>query len=178
MSDNTYHIIGCGATAAFWDGQGHSIGVNDCFKYHPVESLVLVNTPNKFSPDRMQVIRNSEPEKVYAHNAQWKSYFPKMQLIQPKQFLGRLRRGDIYHANTSPFVAMSIAFNQGAKELILWGVDFKTHRFMSPGSGYLKAELNAYESLINALERNGCSVFLGSEESELNKILPVWKVSV
>jgi hypothetical protein len=174
---NQVHIIGCGESAKNWDGIGFSIGVNDCFRYHKTNYLLIINAPNKFTPERMQVIRNSEPDKVFCHTMLWKQYFPNMEYITLQAFTsGQIRPGMLYHSSTSPFAAMSLAYNIGAKEIILWGVDFKTHKHYHPGTQELKSELWKYNFFIEALEAKGTKVYQGCVGSELK--LPVWKSSL
>lgn len=173
---NTIHILGLGQTAANYHGHGFSIGVNDCFRFHKTNYLLCINAPQKFSPERFEIIKNSRPEKFFAHNMQWKPYQPNFEFIGDSTlkpfYSGYLDGKSIYHSKTSPFSAMSLAYNLGAKEIILWGVDFKTHKYYSPSTGHLPAELNAYIFLIESLGHQGTKVYLGCEGSELK--LPVY----
>ena len=173
------NVIGCGESAARWNGQGFSIGVNDCFRYHKTNYILCINAPNKFSRERLDIIKNSRPEKFFAHNMEWKQYQPNFEFIGEHKlkpfYSGHIDGKSIYYSKTSPFSAISLARNMGAKTIILWGVDFKTHRHYSPGSGYLKAELKSYEFFIESLERVGTKVYQGCEGSELK--LPVYEAS-
>jgi len=169
---NQINIIACGETARNWNGQGFSIGVNDGLRFHKTDYLICINAPSKFTQERREFIVH-HPGKFFAHTNSWREFRPDMELITVVSFTsGQILKDRLYHSRTSPFTAMSMAFNLGAKEIILWGVDFKTHRYYYPGSGDLKAEIHAYEFFIEALERKGTKVYLGCEGSELK--LPVY----
>jgi hypothetical protein len=174
----TINIIGCGETASLWDGTGDSIGVNDCEKTgKPVQKLILINWPERFFGERLPVILATKA-KVYTDDIcddSWKKYFPDLGVL-PMRFYhnGPITPGRIYHAKTSPIVAMSLAAALGATQLILWGVDFKTHhRYKPGGTPSFTHEMKRYVDFANELKRNGCRVFLGSKESFLSNHLPV-----
>ena len=173
------NIIGCGETAQLWDGQGYSIGVNDCWKYHKTNGLVVVNSPAKFERDRLDIIVRSEPDTFYSHLKGWKLHFPAMKEIKMNHWNGHsksIRNGRIFHSRTSPLIAMSIAFNMGAKELVLWGVDFRTHKIYKEGTKNTINEIKQYETFCQALEEHGCKVYAGAEGTGL-KFLDVQKTS-
>lgn len=165
------NIIACGETGSLWDGEGYSIGVNDCWKFgKPTNGLVVVNSPGKFNRDRLDVIIRSTPETFYTHLKGWKLHFPNMKEIRMNNWNGHaksLRDGRIFHSRTSPLIAMSIAFNMGAKELILWGVDFQTHHIYKAGTKNTTGEIRQYETFCKALEEKGCKVYAGAEGSGL-----------
>lgn len=69
---------------------------------------------------------------------------------------------------------MSLAYNMGATEIVLWGVDFKTHHRYREGQQYFLGEMRQYQTFIQALEKVGVKVYLGAEGSALGKIVPIW----
>lgn len=154
------NIIGCGESAANWDGKGESIGVNDCWKYgNPTDYLVLVNGIRKFPPQRLATIINSLPKRVITHLAEWREVMRcPVDLITFGLWNNQLLPGRIFHAETSPFVAMSWAYREGYDEMILWGVDFKTHQTYSPGLPSYEGEMKQYESFIEALTIKGVTI--------------------
>lgn len=174
----TANIIGLGASAQHWPGEGFSIGVNDAGKFgHPINWLVVVNHPSKFSkePDRMATIVNTKPERFFSHTYQWRQYFPSMEHLRLTNLSGKVRKGIYYKSNTSPFVAMSLAFNlvDGLEELVLWGVDFTDHKTYHPGTRHFTREIYEYKLLCQALNKVGVQVYLGAPGSALESFLKV-----
>jgi hypothetical protein len=174
----TYHIIASGDTGANWDGTGPSIGVNDSWKWgHSTDFLVLLNSPGQFQSSRLETIRNSKPMKVYTNlPSQWSSYFDMVEQVYLRRWTSgeAFRKGTIYHSNTSPFVAISLAANFGAENIVLWGVDMVTHhRYGKQGSGHVQ-EMMKYQSFIAALYRASVRVFIGSKGTAFDNILPVY----
>lgn len=169
------HVIAAGDTARHWDGSGFSIGVNDAFKWgHRLNYLVVVNHPSKFKnePERLSNIINAHPEKFFSHTTAWRQWYPMMTPIKLRSFWGRANRKHIYHSETSPFVAMSLAFHLGATDIILWGVDFVNHSIFREGSKKQQREVENYQAFIKSLEAQGTKVWCGDEGSALN--LSIW----
>jgi hypothetical protein len=178
----TCHVIGLGYSAKNWDGSGYSLGVNDAAKWgFPLNELILVNKPSKFAPERLREIKGGKYWKVYSHKpGDWKTHFEfpeeTLEQLPLSPFVGRVRKGIIYKSGgTSPFIAMSKAFVNGATEIILWGVDFKNHRVFKPGSSALKKELFQYKKLIEGLAQHGVSVYLGASGSALEDFVEIKK---
>lgn len=172
------NIIGCGETAALWNGTGYSIGVNDCEKTgKPVQNLILINWPESFKEERLQVILKFKGH-VFTDDIcddAWAKHFPGLQVLPMRRYHnGTITPGRIYHADTSPIVAMSLAAKWGAKKLVLWGVDFNTHhRYKPGGTSNFGHEMKRYVDYANELRRSGCKVFVGSSESFLSRHLPL-----
>lgn len=175
----TCNIIGLGDSAKHWNGSGFSVGCNDAFKWgHKLNHLIVINHPSKFSkePERFKTIVESKPELFLSHTQAWRQWFPDMQHIRPSKLYGRLRKGTYYSAQTSPFVAMSHAFNLGAIDIILWGVDMVNHKVFHETSKKQKEEIDNYNRFIKSLSKNGVNVWIGAEGSALN--LPIWKKDI
>lgn len=173
------NVIGCGATGANWDGNGYSIGVNDCWKFgKKTNDLIVVNKKPLFSEKRLLTICNSKPVRFLTNLASWLDEFPDGEIIPLKRWNGvelDETRNTIYHSKTSPFIAMSLAYDLCAKEIVLWGVDFVDHHAFSPGkTGYLQEKIR-YEQFAKKLAEKNVMVYKGSKESNLN--LPIWKQS-
>ena len=175
-----YNIIGCGETGSYWDGHGLSIGVNDCEKNGKgVAALILINHPNRFPGERINTIKASKA-KIYTDTIcanSWKKHFSQPIVLNLHRWAGGFsekRKDRVYHSNTSPFVAMSLAFVMGATELVLWGVDFQNHHKYSPGKSDFNNEVHNYLSLSSALKRKGCKVNVGHKDSFLYQFLPVY----
>jgi len=175
----TIHVIGCGDSAKNWDGSGYSIGVNDAYKFgHALDELILVNHPSKFNERLNTILAGGKANaygKVFSHKpGDWKELGAVELPLSP--FSNRVRIGSIYKTGgTSTFIAISKAFNFGASDIIVWGVDFISHSVFRPGSQYLKTELFNYRKLIEGIEAKGCKVWLGAEGSVLQEFVEVKK---
>lgn len=174
----TFNIIGCGDTAFLWDGKGASIGVNDCEKIgRDVQTLILVNDPSEFAEYRLETIKQSKAkiitDDLCFHS--WCKHFGDVRMIHLFKYSGEttLKPSRLYHSATSPFVAMSVAFSYGAKEIVLWGVDMMTHHKFNPRNQSHANEVGKYINFSGALRRAGCPVFVGHPDSYLSRYLPV-----
>lgn len=171
-------IIGCGETGALWDGQGPSLGVNDCEKFGKrVDYLLIVNAAGKFSPERYRTIESSRPKMMFSQLKRWGEVFTNFKHIPIKEWRGtEIEPKTIYHSKTSPFVAISLAYCLGYSEAVLYGVDFKTHHAFAPGKPDFEYEKIRYEKFCQMLdEKYGFKVFLGAEGSNIN--LPLAKLA-
>lgn len=184
----TVSIIGCGNSAKEWFKIpcDLSIGVNDCFKFgHRTEYLMCLNAPWKFQSrkengynDRLVVIKNSNPNKFITCIDEWRKYFPAAESINPRLFGKWATKGNLYHTKSSPFCAMSYAFNLGAKDIILWGVDFLNHGTLKPRHRETEFEMEEYARFADMIEKQGTKVWIGNSETALNKYFEVWRNSV
>lgn len=169
-------IVGCGDSAKEWFKTpcDLSVGVNDCLKHgHQVDWLCIVNVPRKFKDQRWETIMASKPKRFICHDGRWKQWFPEAELTRLQRFRGSVKKGKILHSTTSPFVAINLAYNAGASDIILWGVDFLNHPVVKDKT--LETELNEYRKLFEALEDKGVRCWLGSDGSVLSKYLKVYK---
>ena len=169
----TWNIVALGDSAKHYDGSGLSIGVNDAFKFgHKLQNLLLANAPGKFEPERLQTIVNSRPDNFYSNTEAWKKYFPNMIHYKTESWNGILiKKRGLTTMNSSPCIAMHLAWQLGATELVLWGVDFKTHETIK--DGILKTELRQYRAFIHALKENGVETYLGAKGSALQEFVNV-----
>ena len=173
----TYNIIACGETAKHWDGSGHSIGVNDSFKWgHHIEHLVVCNRPAMFSHDRAEIIKNSKPDHFYSHKSDWAQYFPKWNKLNLIPWYGSFKLGNIYNSDTSPFIAMCLAARLGAKEIILWGCDFQNHSKFKADDPGTKREIEQYLGLIKELDEIGIKIYLDAYGTAFDNYLPIYKL--
>jgi hypothetical protein len=171
-------VVACGKSAGDWPRVGHdlSIGVNDMLKFgvNP-DWLLCINGVSKFNESRQSLIMNTRPNKFFSHNTGWLNHFSmfcETERIAMHTWRGYFKKGRNYHSLTSPFVAISMAANAGAADIIVWGVDFVNHPSFPEGSQALKSELKKYSELIEALKKHGIKVWAGTGGSILN--LPVW----
>jgi hypothetical protein len=174
-----FTIVGCGQSASDWKENGYSIGVNDSWKFgRPTDAILLCNAPFKFSQERLEVITKSTPKKVFAHKPGWGVWFPDWEQIVIKPWYGTVNPRQIYYSDTSPFIAISLAYTLGAKEIILWGVDFQDHHVFNSGNPQTKREVERYMELITELKELGCEVYLGSKGGVFDDKLKLYGTSV
>ena len=84
----------------------------------------------------------------------------------------------ISYSHTSPFPAMSLAYLLGYKEIVLWGVDFVTHKAWNPQKPeQLNTQLSEYKELVRALDELGVKVWLGHTGSMLGEFLPLYHLA-
>lgn len=147
-----YNIIACGESAKHWDGSGHSVGVNDAFKWgHHIEHLIVCNRPENFPKERLDVIKNTIPKHFYSHKNDWGRYFLNWNQINIVPWYGTYHKNIIYHSDTSPFIAICLAMKLGATELNLYGIDFIDHSKYKEGDPGTKRELEQYHNLIKEI---------------------------
>lgn len=195
-------VVACGESGQHWDGTGESIGVNDCWKFgRPTDYLLVIDPPGRFTPDRRKIIQNSKPKHFITDSKAWLRLFydsAKVDKIKPhpnykelyctngshikyrfSTWKGRLEQNQVQYWHTSPFPAISLAYLLGYKEIILWGVDFKTHKSWNPSKkAELAFELQGYKELVKALDEVGVKVYIGHHNSMLNEFLEVKKQTV
>lgn len=187
------NVIACGESGQYWDGTGDSIGVNDSWKWgHPTDYLMVIDPPGRFTPDRRKIIQNSKPKHFITDSKSWLRLFhdpEKVDRIKPhpdykelyctngpqlmkyrfSKWRGRLMNDQISYSHTSPFPAMSLAYLLGYKEIVLWGVDFVTHKAWNPQKPeQLNTQLSEYKELVRALDEVGVKVYLGHTGSMLS----------
>lgn len=177
-------VVACGPSAKDWFNTPHdySVGVNDCFKWgKTVDALILINDPKNFEPkkdngftNRLKVIKESKPGLVITNDRMnWKKHFPETTVEEVKTvaFWKRFQNERLHHSRTSPFVAINYAFNIGAKEIIVWGVDFIDHPNFPKEKRETDFEIEQYMKLIDHIQNKGVKVWIGNKNTQLNKYL-------
>lgn len=171
-------IIGCGATADYWLHRAKhdfTIGVNDCkkFGYDP-DHLLVIDSPKRFTKDRIEIMKSTK-SKLITRDDQWKHILGPSEKVRLQHFSKHLKKGHVYSSKTSTFVALSVAFNMGATDIILHGVDFTNHQIFKPGNKLYDYEMRQYQKFCLMLRDQGTRVYVSSEESNLSKFLNVWQ---
>ncbi len=172
----TYNILACGASCAKFHGHGLTIAVNDAFKYgHRPNILGIWNHRSKFTQERIETIVKTKPGKFYSDSDSWEKYFPEMIKVKLRSWDGHLYKTPdrLSHAHTSPFIAMSLAYNLGATKIVLWGADFTTHKVWTKQNSEMAIELRQYRQFVDALRREGVKVYLGASGSLLEEFLTI-----
>lgn len=168
-------IVALGASASNWEKHDSSIGVNDCWKFgKPTDALLVANRPQQFIRDRFQTIINSKPTVFYSNTANWSQWFPGWKKLNMVAWYGSLHPGQQYLSETSPFIAMTLAYNLGAKDIILWGVDFRDHHLFNEGNPQTEREVNTYLQLIEALKEKGVNVWLGAQGTVFDNLIQLY----
>lgn len=175
----TWSVIATGDSAKNWTPNGYSLGVNDAWKWgKPTDGLLICNRPAEFTHDRMKVIENSKPKDFYSHKASWAHLFPEWKRVRLHVWSGLLHtwpRSDgpsAYSYNSSPIIALTLAYNLGAKEIILWGVDFRTHWLFNDKNEQTKREVRTYLEVFDALKEKDVSIYRGADGSAFDDKLP------
>ena len=169
----TVAVIGCGPTAKDWHNTpcDLSIGVNDCARFgKETDWLVVIN--RKFPPDRESIIKASKPQKFFTTIPYWQQQFPKAEMLRLQRFAKHVKKGHVYSSKTSPFVALSLAFNAGAKDVIMFGNDLNNHPVIK--DKLRDYELRQFERFCREIAAQGCQAWVSSNESSLGKFLPAW----
>lgn len=169
-------IVACGTSAKDWHKVPHdfSVGVNDSAMFgKDPDHLVLINFERKFHTERLNVIKRTKAQ-VWTHTHTWKKHFPDAYVIKLSPFSGYVRRDMIYSLRTSPIVAMSIASKLGATKMILWGVDFKTHKVFTNGEKKGDHEIRNYLKYFDGLKKLGVEVYLGANGTAFDPYLQLW----
>lgn len=177
-------VIACGSSGKDWGAINYdlAIGVNDMYKFgrYP-DWLVVVNMPSKFEGQRLRTIQVTHPARFLTHSVRaWKQKSVSnpeyiKNLTGFHQRVTMIRKGFIYTSKTSPIVAMSLAYNAGANEILLWGVDFKDHSKYREGTSAGNKEIAVYRKFIELLDKKGVKTYLGSSGSALEKWIPIYE---
>ena len=158
------------------DSGNITIGVNDIFKIHPVNNLVVVDTPSVFNATRLHTIINSTPNKFYSCSNDWRTMVSNFQHIKLDKFPGCLDGLDdrelVCYSNNSAFVATVIAYKMKAKRIVLYGVDFTAHHFLSQKE-ILQTQLKHFSNLHSKFKEMGVELYVADKRSELSKFIPV-----
>lgn len=178
LNTPTIEILGLGETLKNYRPNGNTtIGCNDIWKYHKTKVIVCCDPPIRFSPDRINTIRNSFPVKFLTTRHEWKGIVFNYHLFKLTLGRGNLKNFNdpelVCHSNNSAFMAAHIAFKMGAKKIILHGVDFTNHHALSLEHN-LKRAIKDFELLGIELKKHGVSLCVSSHASELSTVLPVF----
>lgn len=168
-------VVACGESASEWYQTPHdySIGVNDCFKLgYGVNELIVVNSPKNFTPERLETIKRTKFDKVKTNSGNWDKIFPQNEIIRMQSFGKYLKKGHIYSSKSSPFVAMSIAFNMGATDVILHGCDYIDHPAIK--DKLLNYEIRQIQNFTRLMADQGTKTWLAKDYGALKGIIPHW----
>jgi hypothetical protein len=169
-----YSIIATGSSAQYFIPRGHIIGVNDAAKLGKIDSLVVCNRPQQFSKERYEIIKNTKCENFYSHKSAWRTEFPNWKKINLIPWYGTYNKGQVYCSNSSPIIAITLAAKLGAKDIIMWGVDFLSHHIFHAGNPQTKKEVDIYRQLFDELKVSGINLWLGNTGTAFDYTMPLW----
>lgn len=173
----TVSIVACGNSARYWFNTpcDLSIACNDAFKFGAQpDQLVLINFERKFTHDRLKTILATQAKKVWTHTSTWQKRFKHAEVINLSPFNGYVRKGLIYCSKTSPMVSLSLAVHQGAREIIIWGVDFLTHAAYRHGTKGGDYEIKQYLRFFSELDKQKIKVWRGADGTAFDLHLPLY----
>lgn len=184
LSMKTIDVLGLGESILDYKNDGsETIGVNDIYKHYPVDYLLVMDQPHRFTKDRLATILLSTPKKFYSNVRDDSGKYiwggmPNFIPILTEKGRGNLKsidEPDLYSlSNNSPFTACVMAYKMGAKRIVLYGVDLNTHRHLS-SENMLSTILVHYKNLFEKLKDRGVGLFVSSEKSKLSAIIPVFQ---
>jgi hypothetical protein len=171
----TIIVCGCGNSLNLYEEflGAIAIGVNDAGRKIPCKYLVVVNEPKSFKWGRWKYVEENNADYVFTH-------LPNLELPNPDQRVvinlgspegtNLENYGFIDYTTNSPYMAVILAYQMGAKKIGIIGVDFtQNHFFAETGTHKINREinrvLNQYESLGKALKSRGVKIANLSPES-------------
>lgn len=172
-----FDVLGLGESISRYVHTGNqTIGVNDIWKYHKTDYVVCVDLPEKFTEERLNTILESDTAAFITQLNEWMPYFHqclirfwKIDFAPGRGSLEKLDSDLICYSNNSTYIACIMAWKLGAKELYLYGVDFKTHKNFKDAS--LERALKDFKQLYQALTRRGVKMYV-TAESRLSEFIP------
>lgn len=175
-------VLGLGKTLSCYKKNDNiTIGVNDIWKYHKTDYVVVVDPPRVFDQYRFQTIINSKPKKLFSNVEDWKSYnsyFEKINLAPVRHDLKTLDdKNNIPYSNNSTFVACIMAYHLGADIILMHGVDFIEHKNLSV-EYTLNSALNDFDKLKLELNKRNVKIMVSSKESKLSQILNIYENNI
>lgn len=169
------HVLGLAPSVREFKPDGNTTtGCNDIFRHFEVDYLFVVSS---LPYERAKFVENARPKKLFSSMPRW-SHHPAYDYIADKMTPWRDNRKNelgqwIYYSNNTPFIQASWAFNQGYKEIVLWGCDFTDHPLIIDEQ--VTRTYFDFQGLQKAMKEKGASMFLGNSGSILS--FETWKVS-
>jgi hypothetical protein len=151
--------LGLGESLSLHEGNNLTFGVNDIFKVKPVDYLVCVDRISAFTPERLDVIKSSNPTAFISHLDEWQ-FMPNFYRIEVQrkfpESIADLDSVAIPKSVFSPYVAIALAYKMFKPERIrVFGVDMVSHPHLSHQAERI---LKHWKALKLALAYKGCEV--------------------
>lgn len=170
----TIHVIGKGESKEFFKHDGNiTIGVNDVNKWIKTDHIVVVDPMDAYKEEH-ETFRNSNAMfwSQLEDNRNYVKNFTLIELARGRGVLDEFDSDRFVYSITSPFVAVHLAYKLGAKNIVMWGVDFNTHPNFDTDSLRNRA-LKDFGNLRKKLNERGVNFYVGHEMSMFSSILPV-----
>jgi hypothetical protein len=178
--NETFIVAGCGSSINLYAGEDFSkyyvVGVNDIERIMTPDFLVVVNEIRTFTRGRWEFIRDSLSPVIFSHMDDPGPITRKDHLVRLKigqRGVARLdQMQEVDHTMNSPYMAVIIAYQLGAKKIGMVGVDFTNNHFFSESGTHKLSKhivnIDAeYMALRNELEKRGVKVANLSPISQL-----------
>ena len=169
FSGETFIVAGCGSSLNYYTdfSKYYVIGVNDIERILTPDFLVVVNEFRTFMRGRWDYVRDSLSPVIFSHldnpgPITREAHLAKINIGERNNLnLDRMDRVD--YTMNSPYMAIVIAYQLGAKKIGMVGVDFtQDHFFSNTGTHKLSKHTKnidqEYLVLRNELERRGVKV--------------------
>lgn len=171
----TIHVIGKGESKDFFKHDGNiTIGVNNVNEWIRTDHIVVVDpisaynkVPKIYLESGAMFWSQLEDNRNYVNN------FTLIELARGRGVLDEFDSDRFVYSITSPFVAVHLAYKLGAKNIVMWGVDFNTHPNFDTDSLRNRA-LKDFGNLRKKLNERGVNFYVGHEMSMFNSILPIY----
>ena len=174
-STSTIHVLGLGESLHdFIPDDNTTIGVNDIHGVVKSDFVVCVDAKRSFNEERLRVIESTECKGFYSHIDEWRGItnFELIMLAKARGSLSELDTEKFCYSISSPFVACILAYKMEAENIVLWGVDFKSHPEIKD---YRRGRaLKDFNNLSDSLIKRGVKMYVGSSFSSLSDFLPIW----
>ena len=178
FSGETFIVAGCGSSLNLYSdfSKYYVIGVNDIERKLTPDFLVVVNDNRTFMRGRWEYVQNSLSPVIFSHLEDPGPIVRKSHLVKINVGERNNPRLDQFqsvdHTMNSPYMAVMIAYQLGAKKIGIVGVDFTNdHFFSKTGTHKLSKHVvnidNEYMQLRRELEKKGVKVANLSPISQL-----------
>jgi len=175
--EGSFIICGCGVSLNDYQFDSFNkhitIGVNDAGQKINCKYLVVVNEPHTFKWGRWESVRNNDSEYTFTHIKNL-PIEKKERIVLVKlgkyEGLNLYNYGFIDYTTNSPYMAIVIACQMGARKIALIGVDFTmNHFFGETGKHQIMREIERvkeqYSNLGKHLISSGIKIANLSSES-------------
>ena len=175
----TAFILGLGESLKEYDHHPNNItfGVNDIWSRYKTDYVICLEKPKvmrSITAERLTVIKESRPKQFFTNERGWTEFIPCVYKIELDRNIKLYTGRKFPCSNNSPFVAVAIAASMGFKEIVLYGIDFKTHWQLS-NHPQQKRIIHDYSLLNEELKKKNITLYIGTNKSILSKSLPLWK---
>jgi len=167
------NILGLGETLNHFIEDGNvTVGVNDIHSRIKTDYVVCVDVPDVFNRERFYTIANTKCKGFYSQILDWAILVDNFNIIEFNRGRGLLHELDndkFCYSNNSTYVACILAYKLGAKEIVMWGVDFNDHPHIKDKSR--DKAIGDFNNLKKELAKRGVKLMVGHKDSYLSTIL-------